>query len=142
MCNTFNTVLIITAAAWQKITGNKHLSSMSHGTSCCTGIGFSPDEDCRRNDADFTNPKEGCFFNDGRRLNGPLIFRYPSSDWFKTWNKYESTESWCLVVKARGKVPNVYFVKPAGACYFRKAVCACIVTDIFLFIFKFVCCVG
>lgn len=145
MCNTFKTVLIITAAAWQNITGNKHLSSISHGTSCCTGIGFNPDEDCRRNDADFTNPNEGCFLRDGRRLNGPLMMSLTRTDTHTTVGRVKNWKRALRITvissraTARGEKCQMSILR-CRAGYFRKA--GCIVTDIFLFIFKFVRSVG
>lgn len=73
MYSRLSTVLRMTAPAWQKTTGKRHRSSISHGTSCCTGMGLSPEEDCRRREEDLTSPKEGCFFREGLLLNGPLI---------------------------------------------------------------------
>lgn len=84
MCSAFSTVLRMMAPAWQKITGSKHLSSTSHGTSCWeTLIGFRPTADCLLcMFAALTRPTLGRALREGRRLKGPLMFQESSNiDW-------------------------------------------------------------
>lgn len=101
MCSTLKKVLKITAAAWQKITGRRHRSTISHGTSCwLAGSPAALEGLLPRRVLDALLPDrppgiEG-LLREGRRLNGPLMLLNYRTNNFDLWYYWYKSGKTCM----------------------------------------------